>query len=83
MYPSSICDLGSTRTHLSLGGVELHEGDGLQGVHLQVIAVLPEGAFHNCIPQHVGPLKPLVRCAVTLLKRKQLSRYDSLGERWR
>jgi hypothetical protein len=52
--------------YLALGGVELHERDGLQCVHLQVVRVLAERCFHHSVAEHMSPLEALVRCALAL-----------------
>ena len=46
----------SVRSYLSLGRIELHESDGLQSMHLEVIGVLTEGCFHHGITEHMSPL---------------------------
>ena len=42
--------------YLSLRRIKLHEGDGLQGVHLQIVGVLAKCGFHHSIAQHMSPL---------------------------
>ena len=54
LYVFGVCVC--VRSYLSLGRVKLHESDGLQSMHLQVIGVLSEGCFHHGITEHMSPL---------------------------
>ena len=56
LYVCVWCVCDCVRSYLSLGRVKLHESDGLQSMHLQVIGVLTEGCFHHGITEHMSPL---------------------------